>query len=111
VSAHSASRGAGRRDARVWARLSHDTLQRIRWETNPDRDQLATGDQLDVVYDANDPSVSCACDPRQLAQAAQWWRRLIAGLFVGAVIALIITRAIQRRFAPNAPATPPASAG
>ncbi len=73
----------------------------VSWPPNPEASQLAVGDKVYVVYDARDPNVSCACDPRAAAVPAQWWRRLIAGLFLGSIIAVVITRRlfVSRRVA------------
>lgn len=64
---------------------------------NPEASQLKSGDRLRVVYDARDPHASCACDPRQLAAPSAWWRRLIAGLFLGSIVAVVLAMSLQRR--------------
>jgi hypothetical protein len=64
---------------------------------NPIASRLAPGDHVHVVYDALDPSVSCACDPRREASSAQWWRQLIGGLFLAAIVAVVVTLGIERR--------------
>jgi hypothetical protein len=64
---------------------------------NPDASKLKPGDRIPVVYDARDPNVSCACDPRELAASSVWWRRIIGGLFLGSIVALVLTVNIQRR--------------
>lgn len=64
---------------------------------NPEARELSVGDRIHVVYDARDPSVSCACNPRDEAKASQWWRRLIAGLFLGSLVSLVIVLNLEPR--------------
>jgi len=64
---------------------------------NRDASKLKPGDRIHAVYDAQDPTVSCACDPRQLASSSVWWRRLIGGLFLGSIVAAVLTLNIERR--------------
>ncbi len=63
---------------------------------NPAVEQIKPGDRLHVVYDARDPKYSCACDPSELTRASDWWRRLIGGLFLGAIVALVLSVSIKR---------------
>jgi hypothetical protein len=63
---------------------------------NPLVEEIKPGDHLHVVYDSRDPEYSCACDPRELAKASTWWRRLIAGLFLAAIVSLGIAASIKR---------------
>lgn len=66
---------------------------------NPDASHLHPGDHVHVVYDIRDPNLSCACDPRQLAQGDRFQVLLIAGLSIGAILAagLMLRRARRRR--------------
>ncbi len=78
---------------------------------NPYAGQLSVGDRVHVVYDRLNPTVSCACDPHRAAAPSRWWRRLLAGLYIGSVIAVVITLGIRRRreregAGPNAPRRP-----
>jgi hypothetical protein len=68
----------------------------VSWPPNPAASELSIGDDLYVVYDSADPSTSCACDPQKAAVPNELWRRLISGLFLGSVIAVVITSALVR---------------
>ena len=58
---------------------------------------LKPGERIHVVYDAGNPSYSCACDPRAETASSVWWRVLLSGLFLGSIVAVVLTVVIQRR--------------
>jgi hypothetical protein len=66
------------------------------WPPNPEASQLKVGERIHVVYDSRNPNVSCACDPHQAAAPSAWWRRLIAGLFLGSIVAIVLTIRITK---------------
>jgi hypothetical protein len=67
------------------------------WPPNPEASRLAVGGSVYVVYDSRNPTISCACDPHAAAIPNQWWRRSITGLYLGSVIAVVITISVYRR--------------
>ena len=50
-----------------------------------------------MVYDPMDPNVSCSCDVHEAAVAGEWWRQFLAGMFLGSVIAVVITAWLAKR--------------
>ena len=63
----------------------------------PNPSTLRPGERIHVVYDARDPSVSCACSPRAEGASYAWWRLVLIGLFLGSIVAVVLTVNIQRR--------------
>ena len=61
--------------------------------------QLAVGERVHIVYDSEAPAESCYCNVSLLSKSSDWWRALIAGLFVTSVISVIIALTIYRRLA------------
>ncbi len=59
--------------------------------------ELSVGQNITIVYDSQDPTQSCYCDVAILAKQADWWRTLIAGLFLASVISVVVTIALTRR--------------
>lgn len=60
--------------------------------------QLTVGQRIHVVYDSEDPSRSCYCRVADLAKSLDWWRTLLAGLFLASVGSVVVTLGISRRW-------------
>jgi len=63
-----------------------------------DAHHLTVGQRIHVVYDAEDPSSSCYCDVAMLAKSSDWWRALLAGLFLASIASVVVTLGLSRRW-------------
>ncbi len=63
----------------------------------PDAASLHIGQALSVVYDRQDPTLSCACDPHVSADQNHWWQTLFAGFFITSIVAAVATLSAARR--------------
>ncbi|HTQ69578.1 MAG TPA: DUF3592 domain-containing protein [Solirubrobacteraceae bacterium] len=63
----------------------------------PNPSTLRPDERIHVVYDARDPSVSCACSPVAEGASYAWWRLGLIGLFLGLIVSVVLTVNIQRR--------------
>jgi hypothetical protein len=68
-----------------------------------DASQLTVGQRIHVVYDSEDPSASCYCSVADLAKSSDWWRTLLAGLFLASVGSVAVTLGISRRWKGQGP--------
>jgi hypothetical protein len=64
---------------------------------NPSASELSVGGPVFIVYNSEDPTTSCACDPRASASSNVWWRLALDGLFISSVWAVVITAVIARK--------------
>lgn len=70
---------------------------------NPEARDLRVGDPLHVVYDARDPNVSRAGDPRDTLKQGRPVSRVIIGLYGGLVGPVVLTAARYRKRAASSP--------
>lgn len=59
--------------------------------------RLVPGDRIAVVYDTENPVLSCYCDVAGLSKAPDRWRTVVLALLVTAVPALVIGLGRSRR--------------
>jgi hypothetical protein len=58
---------------------------------------LTIGQRIHIVYDSTNPEASCYCVVATLRKPSDWWRTLIAGLFLSFVLSAVLTLGLVRR--------------